>query len=406
MTEIVQLVEQHIIKEADPRFEAIDKAAFASKNLYNYANYIVRQEFIKNNKYLNYVAIYHLVKDSDAYKGLPRKVSQLVLKQLDQNWRAFFAAIREWNQQPEKFLGRPGLPQYKDKQKGRNLLVYNNQAISKKAIAKGLIKPSGLDIIVETEQQNVDQVRIVPRNGHYVVEVVYSVEIEPNLNLDDNFVAGIDIGLNNLVALTSNKPGLRPLIVNGRPLKSINQFYNKRKAELQSQLEGNRKTSKRITKLSNKRNRKVNHYLHNASRQIIDRLEDEGIGILVIGKNKNWKQEINIGRQNNQNFVSIPHARFVKMLSYKAKLAGIKVITTEESYTSKCSFLNLEPIGKHEEYAGKRIKRGLFRANDGTLINADVNGSGNIIRKVVPNAFADGIEDFVVRPLGFPPING
>ena len=218
MTEIVQLVEQHIIKETDARFEAIDKAAFASKNLYNYANYIVRQEFINNNNYLNYAAIYHLVKDSNAYKALPRKVSQLVLKQLDQSWCGFFAAIREWNQQPEKFVGRPCLPKYKDKQKGRNLLVYNNQAISKKAIAKGLIKPSGLDITVETEQKNVDQVRIVPRSAHYVVEVVYSVEIEPNPNLDDNFVAGIDIGLNNLVALTSNKPGFKPLIFYGRPL--------------------------------------------------------------------------------------------------------------------------------------------------------------------------------------------
>jgi len=147
--------------------------------------------------------------------------------------------------------------------------------------------------------------------------------------------------------------------------------------------------------------------LHSASRQIIDHLVDEGIGIVVIGKNKSWKQEINLGKQTNQNFVSIPHARFVDMLSYKAKLAGIKVVTTEESYTSKCSFLDLEPIGKQEKYTGKRVKRGLFRASDGRLINADVNGSGNIIRKVVPNAFeADGIEDFVVRPLGLPPING
>lgn len=177
MTEIVQIVEQHIIKETGPRFEAIDKAAFASNNLYNYANYIVRQEFINNDKSLNYAAIYHLVKDSDAYKALPRKVSQLVLKQLNQSWCAFFAAIREWNQQPEKFLGRPCLPGYKDKQKGRNLLVYNNQAISKKAIAKGLIKPSGLDITVETEQQNVDQVRIVPRNGHYVVELFIPLKL-------------------------------------------------------------------------------------------------------------------------------------------------------------------------------------------------------------------------------------
>ncbi len=212
--------------------------------------------------------------------------------------------------------------------------------------------------------------------------------------------------MNNLAALTSNKPGFQPLLVNGRPLKSINQFYNKRKAELQSQLQGHRKSSKRIAKLSHKRNRKVDHYLHNASRQVVDHLVGEGIGVLVIGKNKNWKQQINIGRQNNQNFVSIPHARFVEMLTYKAKLVGLQVINTEESYTSKCSLLDLEPIGKQAEYAGKRLKRGLFRASDGRLINADVNGSGNIIRKVVPNAFADGIEDFVVRPLGFLPING
>jgi putative transposase len=407
MTETVQLVEQHIIKENDPRFELIDRAAFASKNLYNLANYTVRQEFIHHKQYLNYAAVYHLVKESDAYQALPRKVSQLVLKQLDQNWQSFFAALREWKGHPEKFLGRPGLPKYKDKQKGRNILIYNDQAFSRVMLRKGIIKPSGLDITVETEQQNVDQVRIVPRKGHYVVEVVYSIEVEPNPDLDDAFIAGIDIGLNNLAALTSNKPGFQPLIVNGRPLKSINQFYNKRKAEQQSQLEGNRQTSKRITELTHKRNRKVNHYLHNASRQIIDHLVAEGIGTLVIGKNKNWKQEINIGRQNNQNFVSIPHARFVEMLSYKAKLAGIKVITTEESYTSKCSFLDLEPIGKKETYIGKRVQRGLFRASDGTLINADVNGSGNIIRKVVPNALeADGIEDFVVRPFGFRPING
>ncbi len=406
MTETVQLVEQHIINSTNPRFVEIDQAAFASKNLYNLANYHVRQSFIHTGQYLNNAAVYHLVKNSDAYKALPRKVSQLVLIQLHRNWKSFFEAIKVWKTNPEKFLGRPSLPRYKDKQKGRNILIYNNQAFSRKLLRQGLARPSGLEITVQTEQRNINEIRIVPRNGHYVVEVVYTVEVEPNPDLDNNLVAGIDIGLNNLAALTSNKPGFHPILVNGRPLKSINQFYNKRKAELQCQLQGNRKTSKQIATLSNKRNRKVDHYLHNASRQIVDHLVSEGIGVLVIGKNKNWKQEINIGRQNNQNFVSIPHTRFVDMLTYKAKLVGIKVINTEESYTSKCSFLDLEPIGKHAKYRGKRIKRGLFRASNGRLINADVNGSGNIIRKVVPNAFADGIEDFVVRPLGFSPING
>lgn len=407
MTEIVQLVEQHIIKQTDPRFALLDQAAFASKNLYNLANYIVRQEFINHKQYLNYAAVYHLVKETEAYQALPRKVSQLVLKQLDQNWRAFFAATREWKDHPEKFLGRPGLPKYKDKQKGRNIIIYNNQAFSQVLLRKGIIKPSGLAITVETDHRDIDQVRIVPRRGHYVIELVYSVEVEPDPALNSDFVAGVDIGLNNLVALTSNKPGFQPRVVNGRPLKSINQFYNKRKAQLQSQLPDHRKSSNRISELSHKRNRQVNHYLHNASRQIIDHLVAEAIGTLVIGKNKNWKQASNMGRQNNQNFVSIPHARLIEMLSYKAKLAGINIVTTEESYTSKCSFLDLEPIGKKETYVGQRIKRGLFRASNGTLINADVNGSGNIIRKVVPNAFqADGIQDFVVRPLGFQPING
>jgi putative transposase len=137
------------------------------------------------------------------------------------------------------------------------------------------------------------------------------------------------------------------------------------------------------------------------SRRIIDLLVQEGMGTLVIGKNPEWKQEVNMGKRNNQQFVCIPHARFIDMLTYKAELVGIRVIITEESYTSKCSFLDQEPIRKQESYAGKRVKRGLFRAADGRLINADVNGSANIIRKVAPDAFADGVEAVVVRPVRF-----
>jgi putative transposase len=155
-----------------------------------------------------------------------------------------------------------------------------------------------------------------------------------------------------------------------------------------------------LERLTDKRNRCIHHLLHVISRRIIDLLVQEGIGTLVIGKNPNWKQEINLGKRTNQNFVSIPHARFIEMLSYKAKLVGIKVIVTEESYTSKCSFLDREPIEKHEQYVGKRVHRGLFRASDGRTLHADVNGSLNMVRKVIPDAFTGrGIGDVVVHPV-------
>lgn len=400
--EPIQLVEQHIIKSSDSRFTLIDEAAFAAKNLYNKANYIVRQAFIHTGKWIRFAELYHLAKVEPEYQALPRKVSNMVLKQLDKNWKSFFGAIRAWKETPEKFLGRPKLPKYKHKTEGRFLLIYDIQALSKPALRNGFIKPSQLGIKIQTNQTNVDQVRIVPRKGHYVVEVVYTVEPEPNPNLSYDLVAGIDIGLSNLATVTSNKQGFQPLVINGRPLKSINQFYNKRRAELQSW--GGNRSSNRINKLTHKRNCKVKHYLHVASRRIIDHLVDEGIGVLVIGRNKNWKQSINIGKTNNQNFVSIPFNQFIQMLTYKAKLAGIQVILQEESYTSKCSFLDSEPIRKRKAYKGKRVKRGLFRAGDGRLINADVNGSYNIIKKAIPKAFADGTEDFAVHPLRVTPV--
>jgi putative transposase len=179
-------------------------------------------------------------------------------------------------------------------------------------------------------------------------------------------------------------------------LKSINQFYNKRKAQLQS-LVGSQ-TSKRLIRLTNKRNRKVKHILHLATRRVIDHLVVNHIGVLVIGYNPEWKQRVNIGRANNQKFVAIPHAQALQMLTYKAHLAGIEVVLQEESYTSKCSFLDGEFPQKQHQYAGRRVQRGLFRAGDGTFINADVNGACNIIVKAFPNAF-EGIEGVVVHPV-------
>jgi putative transposase len=180
-------------------------------------------------------------------------------------------------------------------------------------------------------------------------------------------------------------------------MKSVNQYYNKTKAKLQSKLENDKRTSKRIEKLTLKRNNKINDYLHKASRYIVNQLVSKDISKLIIGYNKQWKQDINIGKRNNQNFVNIPFYKFISMLEYKCELEGVEMITHEESYTSKCSFLDNEPIKKHDSYLGKRIKRGLFRSSKGELINADLNGSYNIMRKVVPN-FTNGIEGVVVHP--------
>ena len=246
---------------------------------------------------------------------------------------------------------------------------------------------------------------MIPKCDSYVIEVIYN---EPESTIgDDKFVASIDLGLNNLVALTSNQPGFIPLLINGRPLKSINQFYNKRKAQLQSQVKGSRKTSSRLQRLTRCRNQKIDNYLHHASRLIADVLSAKQIGTLVVGKNEQWKTEINLGKQTNQNFVSIPHARLIEMLEYKARLVGIKVILQEESYSSRANFLGLDPIpvyGKTDKdavFSGRRIKRGLYKTSVGRLINSDVNAAYNILSKAIPNAFSDGIGSCVVqRPAG------
>ncbi|GHO67600.1 transposase [Ktedonobacter sp. SOSP1-52] len=290
----------------------------------------------------------------------------------------------------------------KHKTEGRNILVYTIQALSqgKKGLKRGIIKPSMLPIEVQTKQKAINQVRIVPRKGFYVVEVIYKKEVK-QADVNPAYYAGIDIGMNNLVALTSNKPGFRSVLVNGRPVKSVNQFYNKRKAELQSKL-GHTGTTRRMERMTNKRTRRIDHYMHTVSKRIIDLLVKEQIGVLCIGKNDGWKQEANLGKRNNQHFVQIPHARFIAMLTYKAHLVGIRVEITEESYTSKASLLDLDPLPVHDPnndkekhtFSGKRVKRGLYRASNACALNADINGAGNIIRKVAPDAFGPkGVED-------------
>jgi putative transposase len=390
----MQLVEQTIIDRRDPRFKEIDQAAFAAKNLYNAANYFVRQSFIGSGIYLGYVSVFHQMKTHEAYRALPAKVSNSILIQLHKNWVAFFKALEEWKVYPEKFLGRPKLPGYKHKAHGRFLLTYDTQAIGKRIFKKtGMLAPSGLTCLIPTKLtgwEKIDQLRIVPRTGFYVIELVYQQEPEPKA-VDPSLVVALDLGVNVLAAVASNKDGFVPRLVSGKPIKSLNQFYNKQRAHHQKRLSKRKQqrfTSRQLDRITTKRNRRIQHYLHEASRRIIDLCVQEGIGRIVIGKNVCWKQETQMGKQNNQQFVQLPHARFIEMLQYKGKLVGIEVETHEESYTSKASFLDLDPIPTYSlkqqanpVFSGKRIARSWYRASDGRVIHADINGAYNVLRK-------------------------
>src|SRR6266566_2464552 len=404
----MKLVEQHIIAKGDPGYGAIDAAAFASKNLYNQATYQIRQAYIHEGKSLPYAEIFHRLKHLECYQALPRKVSNSILIQIDKNWKAFRESLKEWDEHPEKFKGKPKIPGYKHKEHGRFLLIYDIQALGKRAYNKtGRIVPSGLPIQIKTKVawDAIDQVRIVPRRDFYVVEVVYQ-KGEHQAAVDPKLVAALDLGVNTLAAMTSNKPGFVPRLISGKPIKSRNQYYNKQREHHQKKLaKQQRFTSRKLDQITTKRHRRIQHYLHTASRRIIDLLVKEGIGTLCIGKNPLWKQEVKMGKKNTQQFVQIPHARFIEMLRYKGALVGIQVITHEESYTSKASFLDLDPIPTYDAsrqepptFSGRRSGRWYY-ASGKRVLHSDVNGSYNILRKVAPTAFDGlGVGGAAVRP--------
>ena len=377
------LVERHIIKKSNSLYKELDMLCRLSKNLYNIALYIVRQYYFENKKYINWININNqFIKEKQSdYYALPCKVSQQTLKMVDQNMKSFFKALKSKK-------SKPRLPKYLDKTKGRFLVTYTNQAISKTELQKGYIVLSKTNIKIKTKVQNVQQVRIVPQNNVIVLEVLYKVDCKTNSS-DIKKYCGVDFGLNNLMSCGFSDT--RPMIINGKPLKSINQYYNKKKAKLQSLLKNNKHTSNKITNLTIKRNNRINNYLHKASRIFINYLVSNDITDIVIGYNKEWKQGINIGKVNNQNFVNIPYYKLLNIITYKCQLLGITVYVTEESYTSKCSFLDNEDVCKHEVYKGKRIKRGLFKTSDGRLINADINGALNILKKVIGKFDYDSI---------------
>ena len=404
---IVQRVEKHILKQNNEYYSMIDDFCIKAKNLYNHANYIVRQTFCSSNKWIRYQDLdYILKKDKDYpdYTNMPTAQSaQQTLRLLDKNWTSFFKSIKDWSKHKDKYLGRPKLPKYKSKN-GREILILTNQNVRiknnilhfPKTFNGFTIQPHFIDRIDFVSFQ---QVRFLPRNKYIVVEVVYNIEV-PDLINDNGRYISIDIGVDNLSTITNNF-NEAPVIVNGKGLKSINQYYNKSLAHYKSITKklNNQDYSSKQNKLTIKRNAKITDYLHKTSRFIVNYAKQHSVSVIVIGHNKEWKQHSVLSKQINQHFVQIPFNTLIQQIQYKAEEFGIKVILVEESYTSGTSFLDNELPTKENYDKSRRKHRGIFKANNGALINADVNGAFQILKKVFPNAYTNGIEAVVFQPI-------
>jgi putative transposase len=379
----MRVVERHIITNNQGLQELCSK----SKRLYNQCLYYLRQSLFGNiQRFTEYELMKLLAEYNDVdYRALPAQTSQQVIKLLFKNWWSWNKALKEYKAHPSRFQARPKMPNYKKEQFA---VYFNNQQVRVKGGYVHFV--SNVIIPLKTKVTNkIAQVRIIPQSTCHIIEVVYEKEIT-DLKLDQGNVVALDLGLSNLCT-SINNAGVKPFIINGKALKAFNQWYNKTKAKLQSELGINLNTSKRINRLAHYRNCWIEDKLHKISKFIIDYCKAHNIGTIVVGKNEGWKTSINIGAKNNQHFTIMPLARLLAKIRYKAELIGIKYIETEESYTSKCDSLALEPIKKHEIYKGKRIKRGLFQSSTGRLINADGNGSINIARKVFGDGFVKSI---------------
>ena len=353
--------------------------------LYNYCNYQIRQQFFAIGKLLNH---YDLIRQLTAenqpdYRALPAQTAQQTILRLFKNWKAFFAAQRQYAKHPETFLGKPKLPKYK-RGKKQSLLVLTNQQCR---IMEGFVRFPKMvgfaPLKTSVLPKQLKEVRVSPQATCHIIEIVYEMDCDVD-RLPEDHVLAIDLGVSNFATCIGNV-GLPPFILNGKPLKALNQWYNKEFARLKSSVGD--KSSRRIRQVTFRRNQRVADYLHKTSRIIVNYCVTHQIGRMVIGKNHGWKQGIALGKRTNQSFVQIPFARLIDMLTYKAEEVGIVVECTEEAYTSKCDHLAGEPMQHHEHYAGKRVKRGLFQSSTGRLINADVHGAIGIGRKVMGETF-------------------
>lgn len=373
------LVERHIIKPKHKHYNELDNLCWLSKNLYNSTLYNVRQYYFENKKLLKYQVINKMYVDTDNqyYRALPAKVSQHTQMLVEHNFKSFFGLLKLKGK--GEYSKPVKIPKYLNKKTGRQVVHYDKGAISFKE--QGYIKLSKTNIKIKTKltKDKVQFVRIVPKNNYIAIEIGYNIE-EQEQKLNDNVLA-IDTGVNNIASCVTTNGD--KFLINGKLLKYINHNYNKRIADIQSKLKltHNKNKSRYKDNITNKRNNRINDYLHKITTYIVNQAVSKNIATIVVGYNKEWKQDTNMSKSNNQNFVNIPFYKFISMLEYKSRLKGIVFRTITEEYTSKCSFIDEEEIGKHKEYAGKRITRDLFRSKHGIIINADINGAYNILKK-------------------------
>lgn len=396
----MHLVESHQIRKDHDLYSICDELCLKSKNLYNAALFEFRQSYF--NKELNTLTwqtinkVFNKSNQFD-YRNLPSKVSNAVLKKLGNNISSFWSLIKK-----SDCNTKVRLPKYLHKTNGRFIVEFNKQTFSKKRDYNNnlVICKSSFNLRIPTKVENPQQVRIIPKVGCYVIEVIY--DVKENNPKQNQRIASIDLGLNNLAAVVTND-GNTPILISGKKLKSINQYYNKITSKEKALLPNNIFTSKSLYRLWLKRNNKITYEIHKITKFLANYFDERDISKVIIGNNKGWKNSINIGKRNNQNFVNIPYMKFINQLTYKCRLLGITVVTREESYTSKASFLDYDEIPDYKSttqhtFSGVRIKRGLYKSSN-RKINADINGAYNIMVKENPSYIDDNRDNFGFNPM-------
>ena len=374
-----------------PSQELINEARL-SNNLYNQALYILRQAFIDGEKIPSkfdlHKILLHKKYECKEYDNIHKMVSsnaQIICQLAAQNFKAFLMALKTFKKNKSGFTGAPKIPNYNKKEQEFMLIIGAQQC----AIKDGMMRfPKKLNLDkIYVGDLDIAHVRIFPGKKKYKVEVVYKVEALPKRKKGN--IAGIDLSLDNLATVAINKRGIRPLLINGRPLKSMNLYFNNKRDKIQSELKkcNDKYMSHKLETLYRKRNNRFNTYIHKASKEIIDYCLEHNVSQIIIGHNKLQKQESKL-----KNFVAIPTFRLIELIKYKAEYQGIEVIETEESYTSITSYLDKEEPIKDNADRFRRIHRGLFVSGKGKRINADVNSAYQIMKKV--------IGDKVIKPIG------
>ena len=386
----ISLVERTYILEDDPLFPFLDNLCFLSKNVYNSTLYILRQAYFNKEPIPTYSEIdknYRTAKNVD-YLALPQKVSQHSEQLAVNAFKSFFGNLNSKKKSGDTRVIK--LPNYLNTESGRQTVFYSSQAVSTKNLEKDgyytlskVVDEEGKLIKFKTSiKESIQFVRIAHLGNHISIEVGYRKCVKRNRI--EKRIASIDLGVDNIVTLTTNFDS--PIIFNGKPIKYINHEYNSQIAKNQSSnakcngIKDN-KWTKHMKKIAFRRKCKLTDYFHKLSRIIVNYLVSNHVTDLIIGKNDGWKQNTSMGSKNNQNFVCIPFNMLISMLEYKCVIEGIRVHTICESHTSKCSFLDNEDICHHDNYVGKRKNRDLFYSANGMCINADVNGSYNIMRR-------------------------